>query len=124
MVVASAMGVAAVEVWYRGLVHGLLAVDHPVQEPGGTWRLSRAALVSSLAYALSMTGIAAFVSGILPYAPPGWARVEGLAAFAGLAFGVGVALAVLRERSLSLLPGIAVQLVGLLVVVGIGRSVL
>jgi hypothetical protein len=124
VLLAGASGVVAVEVWYRGLVHGLLAVDHAVQEPRGVWRLSRAALVSSLAYALTMTGVVALAPRVASFAPSGWTGSEVLASVASVAFGTGLALAVLRERSLSLLPGIAIQLVGLLVAVGVARTLL
>lgn len=106
---ASLLGVVALEVWFRGLVHGVLAVDHPVQAPRGPWLLSRAALVSALAYAWVVTPLVASAIGQVALAPPGWGRVEPLVAIAVVAFAVGLALAVLRERSLSLLPGIAIQ---------------
>jgi hypothetical protein len=108
------LAVAAAEVWFRGLAHGLLALDFPVQRAGGPWFLSRAALVSAAAYALVAVALAAV-------APPsgGLERlgmtsrelfaVVGTAAFAG-----GLALAVVRERSMSLAAGCAFQALGAL----------
>jgi len=111
---ASALGVAAVEVWFRGLVHGLLVMDFPTQRPGGPWLLSRAALTSSGAYAAVATVLAAPLLGSPRLAPLGASGLELAGATAALTFAVGLALSMIRERSLSLLPGIAIQLAGVL----------
>ncbi|MGH0032880.1 MAG: CPBP family glutamic-type intramembrane protease, partial [Myxococcota bacterium] len=103
---ATLLAVLAGEVWFRGLVHGMLAVDFPVQQPGGPWFVSRAAWVSSLAWALALA------SGVA------WMDLGG-AWVAAAAFAVGLALAVVRERWLSLLPGVAVQAAGVLLATGL-----
>ncbi|MCP5069462.1 MAG: hypothetical protein GY946_23085, partial [bacterium] len=35
---AGAFAIAAGEIWFRGLVHGMLVPDFSVQQPGGAWR--------------------------------------------------------------------------------------
>jgi hypothetical protein len=112
-------GVVAIELWFRGVVHGILVLDGPQQRPGGPWLLSRAALGSAAAYMVVATALAAPVIdnkwlGRLELGH--WELVGGIAA---LAFAVGLALAVIRERSLSLLPGIGIQLVGVLAAAGL-----
>ena len=85
-----------------------------VKVGGAVLRDELDALVSSLAYAAVATLLFGAALGSAAVAPPGWGRVEPLFAMALLLFAVGLALCVIRERSLSLLPGIAFQLVGLL----------
>jgi hypothetical protein len=121
---AGALGIAALEVWFRGLVHGLLAVDFPVQGPRGPWLLSRAALVSSIPYAGVATLLAASAFAGDAFAPPGLGRIEPLAGVGVLAFAVGLVLAMLRERSLSLLPGLAIQVGVILLAGGVGWAIL
>lgn len=114
VLVAAALGLAAIELWFRGLVHGLFTLDFPLQHPRGPWLLSRGAWVSAAAYACVVATVVAVWSGeLLRSFPAG--RIEGLALITALAFGVGLALAAIRERSLSLLPGVVSQLVGLAV---------
>ena len=100
----------AVEYWFRGLVHGALIFDSRVQMPGGPWRLSRAALVSAIAYAL------ATLAATLPWiflAPAPWVEpVDEIAVVAGAALVGGLVLAVIRERSLSIWPGVGLQILG------------
>jgi hypothetical protein len=111
---AGALAVAAVEVWFRGLVHGLLVLDFPIQRPGGPWLLSRAAVVSATAYALVVTVLTGPALGSRWLTLLQASRLELLGGVAGFALLVGLALAVLRERSLSLVPGIALQVGGVL----------
>ena len=100
----------AVEYGFRGLVHGVLILDAPVQTPGGPWFLSRAVVVSALAYAL------ATLAATLPWmflSPAPWIEpVEEIAVVAAAAFAGGLALGVIRERSLSIWPGVALQILG------------
>jgi hypothetical protein len=112
---AGVLTLAAVEVWFRGLVHGLLALDFPVQRPGGPWLLSRAALVSSAAYAAVVVVLVGPASSLVLNDA---ARV-GVAASA---FAVGLAVAVVRERSLSLVPGFSLQVLGLLLATAAGYA--
>jgi hypothetical protein len=111
---ACALAIAAVEVWFRGLVHGLLVLDFPVQRPGGPWLLSRAALVSAAAYAVAAAVLGVAVLGSRGPALLGATPLEWLGGVATLAFAAGLALAVIRERSLSLVPGIAIETLGVL----------
>lgn len=109
---AAVFAVAAGEVWFRGLVHGLLAHDFPVQRPRGRWLLSRAALTSAVAYtmvAVVFTDRTLLGSLVTPYPANG---IEIFAVTATISFVAGLALAVLRERSLSLVPGLALQAAG------------
>jgi hypothetical protein len=111
-----ALAAFAVESWFRGLVHGLLRLDFRVQSAGGPWRASGAAWASAGLYALMAVTLSLPViwlepSRLLPVLPE-VVLVAGAGAIAGLA------LAVVRERSLSLWPGIAAQLLG-----GIGCAV-
>lgn len=115
---AGALAIAAGEIWFRGLVHGMLVPDFAVQRPGGRWLLSRAAIASSAAYAVVATLMSAPAFDHPLLTQLGTNRI----AFGALPlfFVVGLALAMLRERSLSFLPGIFVQIgaLGLAAIVG------
>ncbi len=100
----------AVEFWFRGLVHGTMILDGPVQLPGGRWFLSRSALVSTVVYALVTLLATApwmIVSPIDVVDPGGE-----IAAVLGASLVGGLALAIMRERSLSIWPGFVAQAVG------------
>ncbi|MEL7059124.1 MAG: hypothetical protein AAGN46_03745 [Acidobacteriota bacterium] len=110
----------AVELCFRGLVHGLLVLDARVQLPGGTWRLGMPVWIA----ALGSTALVAAVQGTwLPMptwlvglamepAPP-WAVLMPIALAGGLLAGM------MRERSLSLWPCVvAMALGGLLRLLG------
>ena len=114
LVAAGVLGLAALEVWFRGAAHGLLVLDGRVQRPGEPWLLSRAALVSATGYALVVAALVDPARAMRWLSPLGLADWELLAGITALAFGVGLALASIRERSLSLAPGITVQVAGLL----------
>ena len=116
---ASAFAIAAGEVWFRGLVHGMLVPNHAVQRPQGPWLISRPAFVSSAAYAIVAT-VLIMVLVDPPLLRLGVGESEFALATASLFFGVGLALAMLRERSLSFVPGMAVQWTGLLIASAIG----
>ncbi len=119
LLAAGAIAVAAGEVWFRGLVHGLLVQDFPVQRPRGPWILSRAALASAAAYAVVVTALTGpGLRGSL-FTSLGATPLELMGGVLAVAFAVGLALAVIRERSLSLAPGIAIQLLGLLAATGL-----
>jgi len=108
---ASALGVAAQELWLRGLVHGLLVLDSPVQRPRGSWLLSRAAWVSAAAYTLVVLALVG-PEAREALAPLDVEPVEVGVGLGALTFLVGLGLAVVRERSLSLVPGVAIQILG------------
>lgn len=113
--VAQALGAAllaavGLEACFRGLVHGLLQADSRVQTVAGPWHISSANLVSALLFCLATLALS------LPRLdmPPGmlfpardWLLALALASLVG-----GLALGCIRERSLSLWPCVAVQLLG------------
>jgi hypothetical protein len=97
---------AGAEACFRGVVHGLQVRTSPVQWIEGPWLLSRAALSSALAYTAATLVLSTYwidVPAALPWPVwlPGWSVV------AGAALPTGLGLAFLRERSLSLWPGVA-----------------
>lgn len=105
-----ALLVLAIEACFRGLVHGLLLRHARLPAPEDRAHITYPAAVSALLYAIVVTGLClpAIWSDFQPLLPP----VEEtllvfLAAFAG-----GLLLARVRERSLSLWPGAAAQLLG------------
>ncbi len=110
---AAALAALAVEFWFRGAVHGLLLFDSRVQSPDGPWRLSLATYASALLYALPTLLLSLFPIALSP-APFYTGPVE-IGIVVGASLIGGLALGVLRERSLSLWPGVAAQFVGGLV---------
>jgi hypothetical protein len=110
---AGALAIAAGEVWFRGLVHGLLVPDFSVQRPRGAWFLSRAAFTSSIAYAAVATVMAMAALEYPLVRRFGASEFELVLGAATVFFAVGVSLAILRERSMSFLPGLAIQILGL-----------
>ena len=122
---ASAFGVAvlsafAVEAWFRGAVHGWFLFRGPVQRVDGPWMLSRAASVSSFLYALVYIGAAMawHAAGADPF-PLGPVAL-GTIAVSGLAG--GVALAMIRERSLSIWPCVGAQWLGACTAIGLALA--
>jgi len=105
-----ALAAVAAESWFRGLVHGLLQLDSQVQSPAGPWRISGAAWVSAGLYAATVVALSLPVVWVEPtrLLPP----LQEIAILAGTSGLAGLALAMIRERSLSLWPGIAAQLLG------------
>ncbi len=108
-VVLAAFGL---ETWFRGLAHGVLQEQSRTQWPGGPWRLSAAACISAALYALTITGVS--LPGILIFfeASPWLGKLQEIGLLAASAALGGLALAVVRERSLSLWPGVVAQLLG------------
>jgi len=104
---AALLAAIAVEIWFRGFAHGLLILDGKVQVPEGRWFVSRSTWVSALIYLLVTTPAAWFwlAGSALPLET--WPRLGALAA--GTFLG-GLALGMIRERSLSLLPCVLGQL--------------
>jgi hypothetical protein len=105
-----ALAAVAAESWFRGLVHGLLQLDSRVQSPGGPWHVSGAAWVSAGLYAATAVVLSLPVIWVEPsqILPP----VEEIGVVAAASAAAGLALAMIRERSLSLWPGIAAQFLG------------
>jgi hypothetical protein len=100
----------AVEFWFRGLVHGTMILDTPIMRVGGRWFLSRAAVVSSIVYAT------ATLAATVPWLMIAPTDLVSLTDEIGIVFGAslvgGLALAAIRERSKSLLPGFFLQVLG------------
>ncbi|MCB1032912.1 MAG: CPBP family intramembrane metalloprotease [Acidobacteria bacterium] len=109
LAVALLMGAVTAEVWFRGLVHGRLVLRFPIMRVSGPWFVSVPALVSSLLF----SGLGALMAwmGLLHQVWPTLPGPHPLVC-AALAFVLGLVLAVIRERSLSLWPGFLVQLLG------------
>ena len=98
----------ATEFWFRGLVHGALLLDSAIQRVAGPWHLSLANVVSSVLYAAVSVGASLWWVLAQP-APLVSITQELLLIFTTSLLG-GVALAMIRERSLSLWPGVAIQI--------------
>ncbi len=112
---AIAFGVASVtavacEAWFRGVVHGWFLFQGPIQRVAGPWMFSRAAAVSSFAYMLVTLAMA--FSWSITAAEPFPQRPIEIAVTAASALAAGAALAMIRERSLSVWPCIATQILG------------
>jgi hypothetical protein len=113
--VAGALGsiallVLAMEACFRGLVHGLLLRHARLPAPEDRARITYAAAVSALLYAIVATGLC--VPAIWGDAQPLLTPVQETLLVFLAAFGAGLLLARVRERSLSLWPGAAAQLLG------------
>ena len=94
---------AAAEILFRGLVHGSLASSFGIQLSGGGWSISLPALVSSALYALC-TGLALLAPLVATRA---LLASPSLLLPLGGAFAFGLACAMARERSESVLAPIA-----------------
>jgi len=107
VIAVSAMGC---EAWFRGLIHGWFLFHGPVQRVAGPWFISRATLISAIFYAAACLAISISwtITGADPF-PQHPAEIA-MTAFAALAG--GVALGAIRERTLSIWPGVLVQFVG------------
>jgi hypothetical protein len=112
-----ALLVLAIEACFRGLVYGLLLRHSRLPAPDDRARITYPAAISALFYAIVTTGLClpAIWSDFQPLLPP---IEETLLIFLS-ACGGGLLLARVRERSLSLWPGAAAQLLG-----GIAAAVL
>lgn len=110
---STVLAALALELAFRGLMHGLLILDHPVQEVRGRWFVSRPTLASALLYAL----VTAVATQLWLAAPPVAAHPTLTAAVhwglpAAGALVAGLALGMIRERSLSVWPGFAALALG------------
>ena len=107
---AGSMVVAAValELCFRGLVHGLLILDSPVQTVGSRWFISAPAATAGALYALAT----AVVSRLWIAGPPDFMPTPEMGVIAIAALVVGVALGMIRERTLSVWPAVGVAVVG------------
>jgi hypothetical protein len=109
-IAAIALGAIASETWFRGLVHGVLLLDSKTQHVAGPWHVSRAAAVSTALYAVVTVALSSM--WILASPAPIVSFAEEIAVVAFAATAGGLALALIRERSLSLWPGVGLQFVG------------
>ncbi|MCP4655428.1 MAG: hypothetical protein GY856_08420, partial [bacterium] len=103
--IAGAMLLAALALglWFPGLVHGLLILEAKVQSVRGRWFVSRPALVAGALYAgVTVAASQWWIAGSPLPLEAAWQR----GAVAGGALVAGVALAMIRERSLSIWPGV------------------
>lgn len=114
---ATVLAALALELCFRGFAHGLLILDAPIQTVRGRWFLSRSALLSALLYTLLTVPVAWFW---LAGAPWLLTTPERLGALVVGALVAGLALGMIRERSLSIVPGIVAQLGAAAVQVAIG----
>ena len=104
--------ITAVELWFRGLVHGLLSLDFPIQRPGGGKFLSRAAIASAFAYAAVATAVTARAPELADLAEVGVSASWSLGFVAAAALLAGLILGSIRERSLSIGSGLSLQMLG------------
>lgn len=104
---ATVLAVVALELCFRGVAHGLLILDSPVQGVRGRWFFSRSTLISALLYTLLTVPATWFWLESTPWVVGGSASLPALALGA---LHAGLALGMIRERSLSLVPGILAQL--------------
>jgi membrane protease YdiL (CAAX protease family) len=97
------VGPAAAEILFRGVLHGRLASTFSIQLSGGPWSLSIPALVSSALYALC-TGLPLLAPLVVTHA---LVLSPSLFLPLGGAFAFGLAAAIARERSESVIAPIA-----------------
>jgi len=107
---AVVVAAVAVELWFRGVVHGLFLFDSKLQSPDGPWRISLATWVSAVVYAAATLALS--IPSIALSPSPLVAEAAEIALVVVGALAGGLALGILRERTLSLWPGVAAQVVG------------
>jgi len=100
----------AIEVCFRGFVYGLSLRHSRLPAPEDPARITYPAATSALLYAIVATGLC--LPTIWGDTQPLLAPVEETVLVFGAAFSGGLLLARVRERSLSLWPGAAAQLLG------------
>ena len=116
---AGLLAIAAAELWFRGLVHGMLSIAFRIQHPGGPRFLSRAVIVSAVAYATVATSVTApaLPSDALSALSLGVPLALGCVAAAALL--AGLILGGVRERSLSIGAGLSLQMLGIAASAGV-----
>jgi len=115
---AAWLAISAVELWFRGLVHGLLSIDYPIEHPGGPRFVSRAAFGSAVAYAAVATAMTARALPPAELADLGITTPWMLGVAAASALIAGLLLGSIRERSLSIASGLALQVLGVAAATG------
>ncbi|MCP5039779.1 MAG: hypothetical protein GY944_02040 [bacterium] len=117
---AAAFAALAVEAWFRGTVHGWFLFRGPIGRVEGPWTFSRAASVSTFLYMLVYLGGA--LAWQLTAADPFPHGPIELGIIAASALAAGAALAVIRERSLSIWPCVLAQLAGAVTATGLALA--
>ncbi len=108
----------ALELCFRGLVHGLLILDSPVQSVAGRWFVSRPVWAAAILYALATLAAAQLViDGPPPLIELSTAARLGLCGAAALL--AGLALGMIRERSVSVWPAAVAAALGGVARVGV-----
>jgi len=97
----------ALELTFRGLAYGMLILDFNVQRVSGHWFISLPAFLTAILYAL--TTFWANKLGFIHH-PSHPDLLQEVTLLVGGAFIAGLALGMIRERTLSLLPGIGLQI--------------
>ncbi len=111
---AVVLAAVATELCFRGLMHGAMVLENRVQRVRGRWFLSRPVVASAVFYAAVTAALVKLGVWIAPpdYLIPYLGEWETAAVAAA---GAGLGLGMMRERSLSVWPGVAaVAVVGLL----------
>lgn len=98
----------ALEMTYRGIAYGMLIIDYKVQQVNGPWFVSPLAFITAILYALSTFAAHEFNLIHHPLQPEMYG--EDAMIFGG-AFIAGIALGMIRERTLSIWPGFALQVI-------------
>jgi hypothetical protein len=105
---AALLAALGVEAWFRGWVHGLVLLASPPRASEDRPLLSSATLVSSALYSVAVWIVASPALELAALGPVNY--LVTLAPTATAAALGGLTLGIMRERSLSLWPGIAAQL--------------
>ncbi|MFZ0240370.1 MAG: lysostaphin resistance A-like protein [Desulfobacterales bacterium] len=108
----------AIELLFRGLVHGQLARSIRVQHTSSRWFLSWPTVGSAFLYAVYISYRLLLSSGSLTAAFTGWTTANIFSAFA-----FGIAAGLVRERSQSLLPPFLFHLITAAAVAAAGSIV-
>ena len=103
----------------RGLVHGLLILDHRVQGIGGSWFISLPNVLAATLYAVATALACHFWTAPLPFELPPAAASWSWAIVFVAAWITGLMLGAIRERSLSVWPAVLASGLG-----GLGRLAL
>ena len=108
----------ALELTFRGMAYGMLILDFNVQRVSGHWFISFPAFITATLYA--MTTFWANRLGFI-HNPSYPDLIQEIALVFGGAFVAGLALGMIRERTLSILPGIGLQIAASLLHIGVEK---
>lgn len=99
----------ALELCFRGLVHGQLVLENQLSTPGASWFVSRPSLVAAFAHAVIVPLACAAWLAPIPWPLTPWMQWPITAATAVVC---GLLLGLVRERSLSLWPCVLLLFLG------------